>query len=614
MRKILLVLFIGLISYTSFAQLSVKNSAYIYVDNTVVFVEDDIKLDASSDYIYLRNEAQLIQGAGVTGNSGVGKLSVYQNGTVNNFNYNYWGSPVGNTDTDTNTNRAFRANNVLYDVDTSNPPIASSLATYTGANNGTSNPLVIADYWFFTFNPGTDYAQWDQIRSTGAAGTGYGFTMKGTSGSGNNQLYDFRGKPNTGNITVSVALNNFTLVGNPYPSAIYAREFIWDSANTTNLNGTLYFWEQDPTNATHYVSGYVGGYAQYTITSDGVTETYSHAPFTTYNSDGSINVAGGTRTSTKSIKSYIPIAQGFMIKGDATGAITFKNSMRYFEKESGGNSEFFKTVTTSTKENLSSSRGADTNSNQALNEHGHPIIEYDENGFSIVNSNYKRFRINVDFNDIYTRQLIQTFHNNATDGFDRGLESQRASDLESDAYWILEDVPYVAQAFKLEKDLAIPLVVKIADPQTIRFRALDIQNFEEVPSIFLHDIETDSYYDLKTQNYEVYLEEGNYDARFEITFEENRALDVADEYENQLQIFQNNGLSQLTILNPNSLEIKEIQLYDINGRLILNKTRLDIKTKHVLNTNSISSGIYLTNIKIGENDVLITKKVVINNN
>ncbi|NJM79583.1 MAG: hypothetical protein HC854_08195, partial [Flavobacterium sp.] len=82
--------------------------------------------------------------------------------------------------------------------------------------------------------------------NTGVVEPGLGFTMKGVSGSditiahpisgslgdgvannpSNNQRYDFRGKPNDGDISVTVGATagpnypNQTLAGNPYPSAI----------------------------------------------------------------------------------------------------------------------------------------------------------------------------------------------------------------------------------------------------------------------------------------------------------------------------------------------------------------------------------------------------------
>ena len=79
----------------AFAQLSVRNNAYIYVNNQVLYVEDDVNLEETTTKLYLRNESQLIQGAGITGNSGFGELSVYQNSEVNQFAYHYWCSPVG---------------------------------------------------------------------------------------------------------------------------------------------------------------------------------------------------------------------------------------------------------------------------------------------------------------------------------------------------------------------------------------------------------------------------------------------------------------------------------------------------------------------------------------
>jgi len=614
MKKKLFILIIGVIYNASFAQLTVKGSSYIYAKDVVVYVEDDVKLDGADDYFYLRDEAQLIQGAGATGNSGVGKLSVFQTGTVDNFAYNYWGSPVGNIDADDATNRNFRAdNNFYYDTDTGNPnSISSSLAFYhIGSANGYNGEpnLTIADYWLWTYNPGAVYDDWDHIGSTGEAVAGYGFTMKGVTGG--NQKYDFRGKPNTGTITVSVVKDLFTLVGNPYPSAIYIRDFIWDAGdNTTNLNSTLYFWEQD-TNDTHYLESYRGGYATYTIVSSGALPSYTPATFKTYNGDGTVNNPN-VGTGSKTVFEHVPIGQGFMIMGDVGGDVHFKNSMRYFEKESGGDSYFFRSAATGTKNEESGRTEANNDSN--LNEHGHPIIEYNALGYNIVPSDYRRFRINVDFNDVYTRQLLMNFHESATEGFDRGLESKSASSLTTDANWVLDEEAYVVQALKMDEALKIPLVVKIVDPQTIRFRSFDIQNFDDVEGIYLHDIETDFYYDLKTQNYEVFLDTGNYTSRFEITFRGQSALGLEDDFASQLQLFQNNLQSEVTILNPNSLEITDFKLYDINGRLILSKNKLELQNKYTFNTSNLSSGVYIANIKLSESDVLISQKVLINNN
>jgi len=595
--KVLLIVF--LVTKLAIAQLSVSGNNYIYATTSVdasdvyLFVEDDVNLENSNSYLYLRNDAQLLQGAGTTGNSGVGQLSAYQNGTTHNFAYNYWCSPVGNTDTDDIINRAFRPNNNIYDV--TSTPITSSLATYTSSFDGTSSPLVISSPWLYTFSPGSTYSEWDYIGDTGTVTTGYGFSMKGTSGSSNNQLYDYRGKPNNGTITTNVLNGDWTLVGNPYPSALDALNYIHDTQNQTSINGSLYYWEQDLTVNSHNVADYLGGYASYTITSDGATETYLDATFDTYNSDGSLNTTGGARTSSKTARRYIPIGQGFMVIGTANSTARTQNSHRQYYKQSDTDSEFF--------------RIGDPNKKKHVNNSNSEIV-YDANGLQILPNTYKRFRLNIDFNNVYTRQVLQNFHHSATDGFDYGLEIESPEGVDSDAHWVLNDKPFIAQAFKFDESLKIPLVINLDSQQLIRFRIFDIQNFNANQTIYLHDIETDTYIDLTKQNYEVNLEVGNYANRFEITFV-NNLLESPESKLEQLVVFQNNQESQLTISNPNSLNINEVVLYDVSGKQIFHHKDFTINTKHEFSTSGLSSGVYLVSVKI--NKSTINKKVVINN-
>ena len=259
MEKYILTFITLLITSLSFAQLTVRDNAYIFIDGdgfssegtgtpaatdiAPLFVTDDIRIEATSN-IYLCNNAQIIQGTGTTGNSGTGKLSVYQEGNVNNYAYNYWASPVGEISVDNGNNRNFIVGDVLNDsitVTTSVP------AVILNGWNGIASPLSIADNWLYGFSPGTLYAQWDYIGDGTPLAPGYGFTMKGSTGS-SSQRYDFAGKPNSGNIDVDVLAEQYTLVGNPYPSAINAGAFIHDI-------------------------DYVGGYATYTVAADGSMET-----------------------------------------------------------------------------------------------------------------------------------------------------------------------------------------------------------------------------------------------------------------------------------------------------------------------------------------------------
>lgn len=574
----------------SLAQLTVRNDAFIFASDIEVYVEDDVNLTEANSTFYLRNEAQLLQGSGNTGNSGVGKLSVYQEGTVNQYAYNYWASPVGNVDANSTGNRAFTPNKNIYDVaDLTN----SNLAGYsTTGYNGTSSPLNIEDYWIWKYNPGTDYADWIFVGESGTVDAGYGFTMKGTDAG--NQQYDFRGKPNEGEISVAVLTGQETLIGNPYPSALDAVAFIHDPANTGFLDSaSLYFWEQDQSIASHNLTSYSGGYASFTINAAGDVRSFTPATFKTYNGDGTVNTIGSPSTSGKNVYRYIPIGQGFMVKGSANGNLLISDSHRTYYRESGANSEFFRTA----QQNESASN---QNSQSTTN------------GSDVLPADYKRFRLNIDFNETYTRQLLQNFHDTATPNEDYGLESNMYSTLNSDAYWTQNSKKLVTQANAYDLNLAIPVVLNLNNQQLIRFRIFDVQNFDNNQPIYLHDKVNDTYVNLQSQNFEINLPAGNYTDRFEVVFVEANTLSTDEFAENNFNVIQNNNTSELVVLNPKKLDIENIKLYDVSGKIIFNKIVKNNNERLSYSTKNLSDGVYLVQTTLSNSNTT-TKKVIVAN-
>ncbi|MDA0176442.1 MULTISPECIES: T9SS type A sorting domain-containing protein [Mesoflavibacter] len=589
------LLIVSLIAFQlSNAQLTVRNNAYVFATDVVVYVEDDVNLTESNSTFYLRDEAQLLQGPGNTGNSGLGRLSVYQEGNVDNFAYNYWCSPVGNVNANTVGNRTFIPNTNFYDVvDLTN----SNLAGYTTSNyNGTSAPLNIEQYWLWKYNPGTAYSEWDYVGQSGFVDAGYGFTMKGVIGG--NQQYDFRGKPNEGEISTAVGLGQETLIGNPYPSALDALAFIHDPNNVPLLDSaTLYYWDHDPTANSHVLVEYRGGYGTYTIDITGTTETYTPPTYDTYNADGTLNTVGGASTSGKIARRYIPIGQGFMVRGLIAGNLLTSDSHRVFYRESAAESEFFR----------SASQNTNVNSNQ-----DNSGIQYNDQGLSIVPSDFKRFRLNIDFNDTYTRQLVQNFHYTATPNEDYGLESKIYQVLDSDIYWPQNGDKYVAQANAYDLNLAIPLELKLQQQQLIRFRIFDVQNFETNQPIYVHDIENDTYVNLQNQNFEINLPAGDYSNRFEITFVEAATLSTEEFTDNSFNVLQNNNTSELIVLNPKKLDIESIKLYDVSGKLIFDKIVKANNDRLSYSTKNLSDGVYLVQTTLSNSNIT-TKKIIVSN-
>ena len=577
-----LTLIVAFICNVSFSQLSVRNNTYVFVNDEIVFVEDDVNLGEADSRIYLRSEGQLIQGTGTTGNSGDGELSVYQEANVDEYEYNYWCSPIADQSSD-----AFGVS-LLNDATSIT---ASTPATYNHNSNynGTSSPLNIEPYWIWKFIASDEYSDWIHVQGNTTINPGEGFSMKGTSGSSSAQQYDYRGKPNTGTIGVSVLNNQFTLVGNPYPSALDALEYIHDTENASVITGTLLYWEQDPSINSHALRDYDGGYATYTISAGGVP-SYTPATFSTYNGNGTINGVGSGSPSGKTPRRYIPIGQGFMVEGTATGTVKAKNAHRAYIKETNVDSEFFKTSNTKKDK-----------------------TKQTKQGFTVVPNDYKRFRLNIDFNNTYTRQLLENFHETATTGFDYGLESKiNVNDiLKSDAYFSNDNSTYLVEALPFDEALKIPLVIKVNQSMPVRIRIADIQNFNSNLPIYIHDIEKDMFINLKNQDFDINLETGNYTNRFEITFSKN-SLSTANETFVNFNVFQNNKTAKLKLFNPNALEIASFSLFDISGRRVLKKRISSHKKSHKYSTNSLSDGVYIAKIHLSNNQVF-SKKVIIAN-
>ncbi|MDY2586877.1 T9SS type A sorting domain-containing protein [Winogradskyella aquimaris] len=588
------------------SDLFVSNGSYIYIDGTgfssgtdvaPLYVTNDVNLENNS-HLYLRNDAQLLQGNNV-GNSGTGELSVYQEGNVNRWSYNYWCSPVGNTNADDNSNRQF-----IFQQQITEPTglITNVTPTFTfnvDGNNAT-DPVTISHRWIYSFVSSEQYTGWDYIGDAAdVLAPGLGFTMKGTSGNPIvSQAYDFRGKPNNGTISSPIADGLFTLIGNPYPSAIDSAALIHDIDNVIEIEGTILFWEHATYVESHVLADYIGGYHEFSIDPLGNIISNTPAVFQTY--DGAGNIVGpvppGPPGASKRAYRYIPIGQGFMVEG-STGigpgaVVTLKNSHRVFEKEAPASSVFFR------------SNNPDSSTSG---------IQYQDNGLSLVPDDYKRFRVNVDFTvgeAEYTRQILLNFHDTATFEHDRGLELKRAVNLDSDAYFVQDSKNYSGLAYPFSQDLRIPIVVDIEEQQPLRFRIFDIQNFDESQGIYIHDTYNDVYVNLRDQDYELNIEPGNYTDRFEIVFTPGQALSINDLEVSDLIIRQDNDIHELSVINPNGLDVKTIEVFDMTGKRMLNQLYDSVSNRYQLSTVNLSDGVYIVNVT-SKNNTVSSEKIIV---
>jgi len=637
MYKRILFLFIFVFNFAFAQDLYVDDNSFLYSKNTVVFVNNDIRLETETSNIFFRGNAQLIQNID-TKNSDLGALSIYQNQTTGVYEYNYFCSPVGVSVNGTiKENVPFDGSNIHDPLATDLPydnteleNVVSSPYLYTTAYEGTATE--IANYWIYSLRDGEGYWSWKQELNTGAIETGYGFTLKGSPNT--NNVLDFRGRPNNGNILVSCAFDGTdddpsgapntaeTLTGNPYPSVLDLKLFLTDGLGTvaatgTNnrniLNNEIYFWEQKPKNS-HNLRDYEGGYGVYVpgvpsnLSDNG---TYAPATYESYNGDGTNNTStsgSSTNYNSNNSRRYAAVGQGFIIQSlGAGGNATFTNSMRLYLPEDStpsGNGSIFAKKGKSKNETITEKKEI-----VAMSHNG---VDYKTllNNPTII----PEIRIQTHINNTYYKENVIAFRestpNNNT--FNRFYDGSNINDLKTDAYLISEDKALVIKSIKYSKSTRLSFGLKASKNNTNY--NITINNLVEVPKnveVFIFDNETNTYTDLKNGTFNITLNKGIYNKRFEITFS-NNTLDVPDENLDTFKIFQNNKVSELYISNLNNLKIKSFSLYDVSGKQVITDMIVSNRKQYNYSTKALSSGVYIVKVNL-ENNQIISKKVIINN-
>jgi hypothetical protein len=529
----------------------------------------------------------------------LGQLEKDQQGTADTFTYNYWSAPVGDTDTGINNYR-YTVQDIMLD---GTDPITFDNTSYDG-DPGTpgTTPISISDYWIWKFAnlPTGDYSSWQHVRRTGTLNAGEGFTMKGP-GSGtiiDNQNYVFLGKPNNGEIDLSITAGNDYLVGNPYASAIDADIFIADNGPTidysdptdtdpddgmddgiipeTNalLSGTLYFWEHWG-GGSHVLQEYQGGYATYNFS--GAVAAASMGT-----NDPDVGTGG---TPTKTPGRYIPVGQGFFVSADNNGTVNFNNGQRVFQKEGGAGSVFM--------------RGNSQNSNRTTLE--------DENSDD-------RMKFRIGFNSINTihRQLLLTIDENTTPNVDWAYDAKLNEVQMDDMFWTINGGEYVIQASNAaEESSAYPIGIKTESDGINTITIDELENVPNTINIYLHDIALNLYHDLRASNYEIFLNAGEYLDRFEITFSNTAStLGVDDETQTSLDVLYSNDIEKIILINPNLLEVKSIELYNILGQSVYTIENISESGYSEYEVKNLSTGTYIIKLYTVSGSVS-TKKVLV---
>ena len=503
---------------------TVNSPAVVTFNSGDVLSLSDIVTVNSGGTLIFDNNSSLIQS---TTNANSGNITYNRTTTpVRKYDYTYWSTPV------------------------SAPNLATTFPT-TGTNV------------FFFYNNASQ--AWNYVDPTPTAmTTGIGYIVRAPNANnvstGSVYTVSFTGAPNNGTYSTTIyANNNLNLIGNPYPSAISASALVTDPANSSLLDGTLYFWTHNLNIASGQYNA--GDYATWT--------SLGGAAATTPNSG---------IVSTAAHNGKIGAGQSFFIKGigSTNGTAYFKNSMRL--SATSDNSTFYRQSTTS--QNLQAE-----------------------------DSQKSRVWIDIANTSGAFKEALIGYVEGATSGRDRLYDGEMI-DIGNPItlYTKINADKFTIQGVGLpfhDTD-TFPLGYKSTIDGTF---TISLNNFDGLftnQNIYLEDTVLNTITDLKQGAYTFTTVAGTYENRFVLRFNTTTALAVNHSTfdTNTIVVYKNqDGLH----INSGVIDMDKVKIYDVSGRLITEKNA--IQAVDTIFTNVPASPQILLVQITSIDGVTVTKKI-----
>ena len=505
-------------------------------------VTDWINVAAGATF-NIRNNANLVQVTASPSPANSGNINMERTAFIDFRDYVYWSSPVANFN-------------------------SANISTYSNNAN--------LYKWIPTTGAVNGFGNWTSGVETMVIGKGY--IERGLNNAPLNSPINFTstftGVPNNGTITTPISRgtysgvnyatgvsttpatdddDNWNLLGNPYPSAISAADFL--NANSTNLDGFVKIW-------TH-------GIAPSNLTADPFYNDYGY----NYNPNDYItwNLSG---PSTPGFSGYIGAGQGFITKMKHTSPTTsstavFNNTMR---NAAYTNSEFFKP----------SSSKASLGTNE-----GHIWIDL------------------VSTNDS-TRSLI-AYVNGATNEKDQMYDAQSDMKLNFRINSILGPERLIIQGralFDPNDQVNLAYNTPTNGTYTIAIGAVDGLFVDQSQNIYLEDKRLNIIHDLRSAPYQFTTNQGENTDRFVLRYTNQTLSNDTFDYSNTVSVYANENINIKSSLE----NIRDIKVYNVLGKRLLSKNKVG-KNEIILTEIKPTSAIVIIKL-ILENGNEITKKII----
>ncbi len=199
----------------------------------------------------------------------------------------------------------------------------------------------------------------------------------------------------------------------------------------------------------------------------------------------------------------------------------------------------------------------------------------------------------------------------ALDGVEHGMEAESVDGYSKDYYFYLgDDKQYIIDVIEFTINKKVPLGFKNNTATNFKLTLKEMINFE-TPEVYVHDKINDTYTDILNGIFEVNLPAGVNNDQYEITFT-NSTLAVNNNNISNFTVFQNNDKELLNVANPNKIEINNIILYDVVGKVIFDKKETSAKDSYQFSTSTYSDGVYIVKI-VSKDNKEFSQKVIISN-
>ena len=512
-------------------------------------VTDWVNISSDGTFI-VNNDASLVQINNVD-NITNGTFTYRRTADVRKLDYVYWSSPVYD-----------------FNINTISTPV-------------TPGPIYIWNTRIL--NPNGGQGNW--VAPTTAERQmikGKGYIVRGPNSFSSTTITPFyaafTGNPNNGTITIPIHrgsnltnLNdNWNLVGNPYPSALRASQFIFD--NSSKIQGGVNLWMHGISPSTSFGDPF---YDNFLANYDATNDYYSY------------NFTGTSCCPAAGADLFIGSGQGFFIQMqegtetvDDSNFVTFTNNMR---SSSFPNTTFFRT----------------SNSN--------PVTSPENSNFDI--NTIERHRIWLDIVNTSNNKSNRTlfgYIQGATMDKDNFYDFITQNSGVMKIYSLINDEFFTIQGRTLpfNNNDVVPIGISVPTSGNYSIAVAGVDGiFSTTQDFYLKDNLLNIIHDIKANPYHFTAVSGMYNDRFEIVYQTN-ALDNNDFTKSNIKVITN---EKLTVVAQNQI-MESIIVYNVLGQNI--GTFNEINTEQVtLNSLPKNNTTLLLKIKLQSGET-VTKKVI----